>query len=152
MAFAEENAKQVFNIITSLKNNDKKHVPNTIYKKYKKLVPSFKEMFKNGDYTYQAIRSALKEYQNSLIFKNKLLKTIGGFTALLLFVNPINNFVDKQIMKRFINPGIDQISKGFINESNMKVIFNNMNNKSTNPSKENASSSNLLEKLKSQRG
>ncbi len=152
LAFAEENAKQVFNIITSLKNNDKKHVPNAIYKKYKKLLPSFKEMFKNGDYTYQATRSALKEYQNSLIFKNKLLKTIGGFTALFLFANPINNFVDKQIMKRFINPGIDQISKGFINESNMKVIFNNMNNKSTNPSNKNANSSNLLEKLKSQRG
>ena len=110
-----------------------------------------KEMYKDGDYSYQATRNALKEYQKSLIFKNKLLKTIGGFTALLLLVNPVNTFVDKQIMRKFISPGIDQISSGFVNESKMKTIFNNMNSK-TNFDYKNGSSSNLIAQLKNRQG
>lgn len=151
LAFAEENAKNTFKILTALKNDDKHNVPRRIYKKYKKILPTMKEMYKDGDYSYQATRNALKEYQKSLIFKNKLLKTIGGFTALLLLVNPVNTFVDKQIMRKFISPGIDQISSGFVNESKMKTIFNNMNSK-TNFDYKNGSSSNLIAQLKNRQG
>ena len=107
-------------------------------------------MYKDADYSHQATRNALIEYQKSLIFKNKMLKTFGGFTALILLANPINNFVDKQIMKRFINPGIDQISKNLVYDTKMKTIFSNMEaSKST--SDKNANSSNLLQRLKNQR-
>ena len=87
--------------------------------------------------------------KKSLIFKNKLLKTFGGFTALLLLANPINIFVDKQIMKKFISPGIDQISDGFVNESKMKTIFKNMDEAKSNLGKS-VKTSNLIEKLKTQ--
>ena len=106
------------------------------------------EMYKDGDFAYQATRNALKEYQKSLIFKNKLLKTFGGITALILLANPINTFVDKQIMKKFISPGIDQLSKEVVSESKMKTIFNNM--PKTSPDDKNGQSSNLLAKLKTQ--
>ncbi len=150
LTFAEDNAKRTFEILTALKEDNKHKVPHRIYKKYKNILPLMKEMYKDGDYSYQATRNALKEYQKSLIFKNKLLKTFGGFTALLLFANPINTFVDKQIMKKFISPGIDQISDGFVNESKMKTIFNNMDTAKSNYGK-NVRTSNLLEKLKTQR-
>lgn len=149
LTFAEANAKKTYQILTALNEGDKRKVPHRIFQKYKKTLPLMKEMYKDGDYSHQATRNALIEYQNSLIFKNKLLKTIGGFTALLLLANPINNFVDKQIMKKFISPGIDQISEGFVNESNMKTIFNNMNTENSND--KNEKTSNLIEKLKSQR-
>ena len=149
LTFAEANAKKTYQILTALNEGDKRKVPHRIFQKYKKTLPLMKEMYKDGDYSHQATRNALIEYQNSLIFKNKLLKTIGGFTALLLLANPINNFVDKQIMKKFISPGIDQISEGFVNESKMKTIFNNMNTENSND--KNEKTSNLIEKLKFQR-
>ncbi len=150
LTFAEANAKKTFDILTALKNEDKKNIPHRIYKKYKKTLPTIREMYKDADYSHQATRNALIEYQKSLIFKNKMLKTFGGFTALILLANPINNFVDKQIMKRFINPGIDQISKNLVYDTKMKTIFSNMEaSKST--SDKNANSSNLLQRLKNQR-
>ena len=109
-----------------------------------------KEMYKDGDYSYQATRNALKEYQNSLIFKNKLLKTLSGLGTLFLLATPINTFVDKQLMIKYISPGIDQISHGFVNESGMKSIFNDMKEKITNPNDKNEKTSNLIQKLKIQ--
>ena len=148
LTFAETNAKNTFEILTALKNDNKKEIPHRIYQKYKKTLPIMKEMYKDGDYSHQATRNALIEYQKSLIFKNKLLKTLGGFTALILLANPVNNFVDKQIMKKIINPSIDQISEGFVNESRMKTIFNNMEKSKSNSVDKNVKTSNLIEEAK----
>lgn len=151
--FAKHNAKNTFKIMTALQEGNTKEVPHKILKKYNKILPLMKEAYKDGDYAYQASRSALKEYQNILIFKNKFLKTITGFAALLIFAKPINNFIDKKIMKKYINPGIDQISSGFVNQSKLKDIFNTMSaqqNIILNP--KNVQTSNLLQKLMNQRG
>ena len=53
-------------------------------------------------------------------------------------------------MKKYISPGIDQISHSFVNESKMKYIFNDMKDKITNSNDKNAKSSNLLQKVKTQ--
>ena len=37
------------------------------------------EMYKEADYSYYATRTALKDYQMSLIFKNKILKNTRRF-------------------------------------------------------------------------
>lgn len=148
--FAQKNALDTFNIKNALKHGEKAKIPSKVYNKYNAILPVIKEMYKDGDYAYQATRNALKEYQNSLIFKNKLLKTIGGLGTLFLLATPINTFVDKQIMKKYISPGIDQISHSFVNESKMKYIFNDMKDKITNSNDKNAKSSNLLQKVKTQ--
>ena len=148
--FAQENALKTFEIKNALKNGDTKKVPHKVLKEYNKILPFMKEMHKDGDYSYQATRNALKEYQNSLIFKNKLLKTLSGLGTLFLLATPINTFVDKQLMKKYISPGIDQISHGFVNESRMKSIFNDMKEKITNPNDKNEKTSNLIQKLKIQ--
>ena len=67
---------------------------------------------------------------------------------MLLLATPINTFVDKQLMKKYIGPGIDQISHGFVNESRMKTIFNDMKEKLTNPDDKSAKTSNLIQKVK----
>lgn len=109
LAFAEKNAKNTFDIAQAIKNGDTAKIPRKIYRKYKQVLPKMKETYKEGDYSFQATRTALKEYQKTMIFKNKMLKTIGGLVALVAFVNPVNNFVDKQIMDKYIDPSVDQL-------------------------------------------
>ena len=111
------------------------------------MLPKMKEMYHEADYSYQATRNALMDYQTSLIFKNKLLKTISGITVLFLLTKPINDFVDKQIMKKVINPGIDQIAKVSVNDSRLKKIFNDMVNKSSIQNGKNGNTLPLPEKL-----
>ncbi len=151
MIFAVDNAKNIFNIITGLKNNEKDKVPKNILSKYKKLLPEMKEMYHVADYSHNAAKAALKQYQSSLIFKNKLLKTLGGFGALILFAEPVNDFVEKYIMKKYINPGIDQINFNFVNESKLKNIFNDMKNNINHSYTDKRLTSNLIAKLKSPR-
>lgn len=110
MAFAEKNAKSTFEIAKAIKNGDTTNVPKKIYNKYKQVLPKMKETYKDSDYAFQATRSALKEYQKTRIFKNKILKTMGGFATLLLFAKPVNNFVDKQIMDKYIDPKVDRLN------------------------------------------
>ncbi len=126
LQFCEHNAKKTFEIFEALKNNNHKKVPHKILKKYNKILPKMKEIYKEADYSYQATRNALMEYQTSLIFKNKLAKTISGIAVIFLLTKPVNDFVDKQIMKKVINPGIDQIAQASVNDSRLKKIFNDM--------------------------
>ena len=150
LKFAEQNAKKTFEIFEALKSGDTKKVPKKILNIYNKILPKMKEMYHEADYSYQATRNALMEYQTSLIFKNKLLKTISGITVMFLLTKPINDFVDKQIMKKVINPGIDQIASASVNDSRLKKIFNDMKNNATNLSGRNANTSNRPEKLQTQ--
>ena len=53
-------------------------------------------------------------------------------------------------MKKYIGPGIDQISHSFVNESRMKSIFNDMKDRITNQNDKNEKTSNLLQKVKTQ--
>lgn len=131
LAYAEENAKKVFEIKTALQNGDKKSVPGKIMRKYNSVLPAMKEMY-GHDYSRHALRTSLKEYQNSLIFKNKLLKTLGGFIALTIFAGPVNKYVENTVMKKYINPEIDQISREFVTNSRMKAVFSEMDRRKSN--------------------
>ena len=150
MKFAEQNAKQTYEVFLALKNNDTKKVPKKILNQYNKILPKMKEMYNEADYSYQATRNALMEYQTSLIFKNKLLKTLSGSIVLFLLSKPINDFVDKQIMKKVIGPGIDQIVNASVNDSRLKKIFNDMKNNHLNINAGNVNTLNRPEKLASQ--
>lgn len=128
LAFAKHNAQKTFEILTALKNNQTNLLPKKVYKKYVEVLPVMKEMYNEVDYSHHATRAALKEFQKTQIFKNKLIKTISGITTLVVFAIPVNNFVEKHIMKKFINPGIDQIAKELVDSSKIKQTFNTMQN------------------------
>ena len=70
------------------------------------------------DYTENALKTALKDYQNYLIVKNKIIKTIGGVISCLLFTQPISYLVNKILMPKYITPSMDIIISKF-NESNL---------------------------------
>lgn len=70
------------------------------------------------DYTDYALKTALKEYQNTLIVKNKITKTIGGVVSCLLLTQPISYIVNKILMPKYITPGVEIISSKF-RESNL---------------------------------
>ena len=144
MKFAEQNAKKTYDIFYAIKHNDTSKVPKKILEKYRNMLPAMKEMYNEADYSYQATRNALMDYQTSLIFKNKLLKTISGISVLILLAKPINNFVEKQIMKKVVDPGIDQILHAAVNDSKLKKIFNDMKNAPSRDYK-NGSTSNRIE-------
>lgn len=131
LAYAEENAKKVFKIKTAIQNGDQKSVPRKILHKYNSVLPPMKEMY-GHDYSRHALRTALKEYQKSLIFKNKLLKTLGGFISLAIFAGPVNKYVENTVMKKYINPEIDQISREFVTNSRMKQVFSEMDRRKSN--------------------
>ncbi len=107
--FAEKNAERTFEIAQALKKDEKTKIPKKVYKKYKEVLPRMKETYKEADYSFQATRTALKEFQKTQIFKNKILKTIGGLTALVLFAKPVNDYVDKYIMNKYIDRSVDQL-------------------------------------------
>ena len=117
-AFAEKNANLLFEIKDALQNNKKhKNIPERIYKKYNKTLPIMKHLY-GEDCTDYALKTALKEYQNTLIVKNKITKTIGGVVSCLLLTQPISYIVNKILMPKYITPGVEIISLKF-RESNL---------------------------------
>lgn len=117
-AFAEKNANLLFEIKDALQNNKKhKNIHERIYKKYNKTLPIMKQLY-GEDYTDYALKTALKEYQNTLIVKNKITKTIGGVVSCLLLTQPISYIVNKILMPKYITPGVEIISSKF-RESNL---------------------------------
>ena len=108
-----------------------------VYRKYKKVLPVMKEAYKDGDYSFQATRTALKEYQQEMIFKNQILKTIGGLLTLIILAKPVNDFVDKHIMVKYIKPGVDQLNSSAFKKLNLSNFLNKKNQEDT-PEEENS--------------
>ena len=96
-----------------------------------------KEAYKDSDYSFQATRTALKEYQQEMIFKNQILKTIGGLLTLIILAKPVNDFVDKHIMVKYIKPGVDQLNSSAFKKLNLSNFFNKKNQEDT-PEEENS--------------
>ena len=55
-------------------------------------------------------------FQEKQIFKNKLLKTVGGFIALGLLVKPIDKFVEHFVIDKFVEPRLTMLEKTQIKE------------------------------------
>ena len=79
------------------------------------LKQTYGEKFANN-----ALRYSLKTYENKLLFGNKLLKTIGGLIALIISIKPIDTFVKKVVMPKYIDPGIDRFNQALLESSTLK--------------------------------
>lgn len=113
MKFAQDNAESIFELKENLErdiNLDK--IPKRIYRKYQKLKPLMKELY-GDDFGMHAIKSALMQYQREKIFANKLIKTAGGIASLALLLKPINDFVDKIVMPKYVDPKVDKLENKF---------------------------------------
>lgn len=131
LKFAEKNTKKTYDIAQALQYGEISAVPKVVYRKYKQVLPVMKETYKDSDYSFQATRTALKEYQQEMIFKNQILKTVGGLLALIIFAKPVNDYVDKHIMSKYIEPGVDQLNNGAFKKFSFSNFFNKDNQEKT---------------------
>lgn len=63
-----------------------------------------------------AAKDILKKFESSQIFKVKMWKTVGGFAMLGLFIKPIDIFVEKVIMHKYVTPGITNFGKSQVSK------------------------------------
>lgn len=116
-----------------LNNNDEKlkHIKDAILKKYgshielKALVSSEslskemlsdlmktdenKRLINNFAKRVEATRIVMRKYLKGKEMKLGLLKTAGGFISLACLAVPIDHFVHKYIIKKFIGPGLENV-------------------------------------------
>lgn len=62
---------------------------------------------KSGQTPSVAVKSVLTDFQKSKMMKGNFIKTIGGFIALGLAINPIDHFVENVLIGKYVGPQID---------------------------------------------
>lgn len=146
--FAKENIDELFEIQKALKKGVKpKEISAGCYKKYLREVPTLEKMY-GKDHANHSIGFVLKHYENRQLFKNKLVRTLGGLIALAVLLKPIDFFVSKILMPKFVDPGIDRFNAAILDRSALKSHIKNYekkpqkisftesaNEKKSNPSK-----------------
>ena len=131
LKFAEKNADKLFELKDALLSDaDSPKVPKLVKKKYHKVLPQLKHIYETSNKN-PALKTALKEYQNMRIFQNKILKTVGGFIPIIFLAKPVGDYLDKIIIKKYVNQGIDEITHGFVHNTYMKNIFTEMDKANT---------------------
>lgn len=115
--FSEKQALSVLEMREKLMNNEKpKQLSNKLFKKFLDIQNEYKKIYPQDRYLGKAAKSILKEYHHTQIFKNKMIKTVGGFIALALLLKPIDNFVEHIVIKKTVEPGLDYFSKSLSKE------------------------------------
>lgn len=126
--YTNKKIDNLFELHKALVDNDTtkpSKLSDKLFKEYKTLLekyskdPEFKPEAKS-----LAIKDILSAVESNDIFKTKMKKTIGGFVALGLLIKPIDLFVEKIIMKKYVEPGLDYIS---VNTQNQIKNFKQRN-------------------------
>lgn len=125
LKYADENIDEMFKIYEDLANNQKpQKFSNKMWNKFNKL----KNKYANDpDYAKTHVRDAaeeiIKKYQKSKIMNNKMLKTIGGFVALGLAIKPIDKFVENVVIKKVVQPNLQNVfTKNDIEQNKHKIL------------------------------
>lgn len=64
-----------------------------------------------NDFADKAAKDTLKALENNKILKIKMIKTLGGFVSLGLFIKPIDKFVKNVIIDKYVSPSLDKFDK-----------------------------------------
>ncbi len=109
LTFANEHIDKMFNIYNDLAEGKKpEQFSEKLWKNFNKLKDKYA---KDPDYKATALRDAtediIRKYQNGKIMNTKMLKTLGGFVALGLAINPIDKFVENVVIKKFVEPNLN---------------------------------------------
>lgn len=126
--YALKKADELYDIKNALLDeNSSKKVSSAVRGKYIETLSTMKSMH-GYDYANNAMRAALIKVCNRQIFNNKIVKTLGGFTALALLGTTVSKYVEKKLVGKYIDGGLNFAYKGFQN-TNMKRVFDEMANK-----------------------
>lgn len=116
--FTKANIEQIFKIREKLMSDTKpEEFSDKLFRKFKQVEQEFKfQKGYTGNAKEDAAKHVIKMFQEKQIFKNKLLKTVGGFIALGLLVKPIDKFVEHFVIDKFVEPGLTMLEKTQIKE------------------------------------
>lgn len=81
--------------------------PTSSYKQTE-LYSIYETALKSGETKNVAVKSVLTKSLNKKAIKGRLIKTLGGFTALGIAINPIDRFVENVLIGKVIGPGLDK--------------------------------------------
>lgn len=111
LKFADKNINKMFRMYDELMENKRpQEFSNKMWNHFNKLKMkySFDPDYKNT-FLRDAAEDAIKLYQKSQMTKAKMLKTLGGFVALGLAIKPIDTFVEKVIIKKVVEPNLNNV-------------------------------------------
>ncbi len=120
--FTKANIEQIFKIRDQLVNNIKpEEFSDKLFKKFKQVEREFLSTAGYcGDAKEDAAKHVIKMFQEKQIFRNKMLKTIGGFVVLGLMVKPIDKFVELFVIDKFVEPGLTMLANKQVKEFKQK--------------------------------
>lgn len=122
--FTQNNLQKIFKIREQLLADQKPaEFSNKMFNKFRQIEHEFSLA---TDYTGNAKEDAAKQviklFEEKQIFRNKLLKTLGGFIALGLLAKPIDNFVENFVIHKVVSPGLSLLSTEQIKKFKEKTI------------------------------
>ncbi len=79
--------------------------------KKSKWYAKYTKALKKGQTESVAIKSVLTDFQKKKMLKGDLIKTLGGFTAVGLAIQPIDKFVEHVLIDKYLGPKIDNYQK-----------------------------------------
>lgn len=129
--FSEKQAGKIFEMRADLMQNKcPKNMSKTLFKKFCENQIEYQKIYPADKYMGKAAKNILKDWHNSQIFKNKMIKTAGGFIGLALLAKPIDDFVEHIVIKKTVEPGLDFISNSFngVKAKYSDFDFNSQNN------------------------
>lgn len=112
--YASKQAERIMIMRADLMQNKcPKGMSKKLFKKFQERKIEYGKIYESEKVVGKAAKSILKDFHNSQIFKNKLIKTAGGFIALALLAKPIDDFVENIVIKKTVEPGLDLLSKSY---------------------------------------
>lgn len=123
--FSSKQAEKIFEMRELLMKNERpKNLSKKLFKKFQNVQGEYKKIYPADRYMGKAAKSILKDWHNSEILKNKMIKTVGGFIALALLAKPIDDFVEHFVIKKTVEPGLDKLSNGLKNKKSQTTSKN----------------------------
>ncbi|MDD3237514.1 MAG: hypothetical protein PHV37_05390 [Candidatus Gastranaerophilales bacterium] len=116
--YLDKKVDTMFKMREQLMNGEKpKELPKRLYKKFQNIQQGYLQEYGEKRYLGKSAKAILKDYENSKIFKQKMIKTAGGFMALALLVKPIDYFVEHIVISKTIEPQLDKFIPSKKNQS-----------------------------------
>lgn len=108
--FTRAQAEKTMKMRNDLMQNIRpKGMSKKLFNEFQKRKVEYKDIYAPDVYIKRAAKNILEKQHKSQIFKNKLIKTTGGFIALALLIKPIDKFVENVIIKKTVEPSMDFI-------------------------------------------
>ncbi len=124
--------KRIDNIYINREKLLQNQKPTMVSKKMFTKLQTLKEFYKKDpsladNYNTKAVKYILKDIERNKILKIKLLKTLGGFISLGIFIKPIDKFVENIIIEKFVEPKLDKFNTYQLNDIKNKLNFKSSN-------------------------